>query len=213
MSREESVDLNKKGIEFKRQGDFEKALDYYIQAMVIDNSNKSSYNNIYRVLIGMDKPKNALKFIFAFKHIDWLEVDKNSYELMEKMPWEEMYIWNEPINQSGPLGKFQNDFVFSKVKEQPLFLIIAADMNTCFNTAVAMCLAEPSVVDAYDIPFDLLKSYQKFLLGIPGHEENIRTSKYENLMNIIGFMILTYSLKLREKVSTSEAPHLYFQED
>ena len=128
MDREKSFALNKKGIEFKRAGDFDSAMSYYQQAKSADPTNKSCYLNIYKIDLG--HKRNTLSNIQIFKHLDLLESTNRTIEIAKSTDWESAYLYDGPIFLD---NQIPNNFVFEFVQRSPTMILIAYDINTCFN--------------------------------------------------------------------------------
>ncbi|MCL4856213.1 MAG: hypothetical protein KJZ55_02895, partial [Flavobacteriales bacterium] len=156
MDREKSFALNKKGIEFKKVCDFDSAMSYYQQAKSADPTNKSCYLNIYKIDLGFKR--NTLSNIQIFKHLDLLESTNRTIEIAKSTDWESAYLYDEPIYLD---NQIPNNFVFEFVQRNPIMILIAYDINTCFNYGFNILSSNQHLIDFHNIPNEYMDNYRK----------------------------------------------------
>lgn len=69
MNKDKCMQLLQSGIEQKREGNYNKALEYYEMAKSYDPSNYNVYYNPAKLLLGLGRYDEALKHFLAYSHI------------------------------------------------------------------------------------------------------------------------------------------------
>lgn len=204
-NKEKAFKLNQEGIQLKRQGEFDLAIQKYNEAKQYDPINKNCYLNSYKLLMAFEK-SIATYNILVYKHLDFLQTTPEIYQNSQSNEWHQFYLWNGTISD-----KFNvpNNIVFETIEKQPLLSLIAYDINSCFNAGFGVLLSDNTLADYHNIEKNLITNYKSLLLGQPPNGQDLRSSKYENVINIIGFLFLMNNLKLGNQMDPSEVPDLY----
>lgn len=204
-SQEKAHDLNIKGIEYKKQGLFELALECYSEAMKYEPENRNCYLNSYKIEVGLNNP-NAFINILILKHIDLLDSIFEPQNNTTFFDWKPFYKWDKPITENSSVNQ---DIVSKLVEKNPIYEVLAMDLNTCCNLGVLILSIDENLRNFHNVPLDLIKNYQLKLLGKEPMGKSIRDSTFENLANIIGFIQLISNLKLDTTTNKENVYKLY----
>ena len=204
-NQEKAHSLNINGLEYKKQGQFDLALECYNEAMKYDPENRDCYLNSYKIQVGLNDP-NAFFNILILKHIDLLDSIFNPQNDIYSFDWKPFYKWEKPIIENSSV---KDDIVNSLVEKNPLYEILAMDINTCCNLGTLTLSFDENMRNFNNVPLELIKNYQLILLGKMPMGQSIRDSEFENLANIIGFIKLISRLKLDTTTNKEDVYKLY----
>ncbi len=200
--RDQSVDLCELGIQKKRQGDYEAALSFYAQAKNADYSNPDVYKNSSKILLGTNRNDEALRHILTYVHLNIVtnRYDPNTPVTAFSVPQIDLvmdeYNWSGTIDG---LTTIPDSYVPSRCAMLGHLQLVAIEIDMCANAGICYARIHDDIVSQHGIPSSMFQSQSQIYLGIRPSSQMIRESKYEHLINVIGFAFLDENLSLEEK--------------
>lgn len=197
------TELLNSGIEAKRRGDYLKALDFYNQVRKISPIDERVYGNSFKIYMGLEKYKDALKNILIASHLNILAKHfKNDF--VAQMTYEQKlssFEWNEKILSKGFFSKrtFDATLIHKALVSRPELedLVYRAENLTAYAGHCVLGL-DNSIMSTYKIPNNMFNNLNKKMLGQPSGED-LRQTPFYQLMLVLGFMVIDMNLDLSIK--------------
>lgn len=186
FDREKSIEYCNKGIEAKRDAEYEKALELYEKAIHSDYSNPAPYMNSAKILIGFEKYNLAIRNILTYIHLRLPEINEAFF------------------NEVSPFYKLERSFKIghNHRKTRKLFAKnsllkqISVDVNATFNAGLCyLMLNSNGLMIPNNIPDDVVANERKILFGLQPDGVNLRQTQFANMIHIIGALFLYQNLK------------------
>jgi tetratricopeptide (TPR) repeat protein len=197
VDREKSTEYCNDGIEAKRNGNYEEAIDYYKKAINSDYSNPASYMNSAKVLIGIGKYNEAIRNILTYIHLKLPKIDESQFN--------DVNLFYE-LEKSNKISHNHRK-VRKLFKKQPLIKQIAVDVNATFNAVSSYIMINSDGLKIpNNIPDELIDNEQNILLGQKPNGVNLRQTHFANMVHVIGAMFLYSNLNnvLKNKYDISK---------
>jgi len=180
VNRGKSIELCNLGIEAKRNGDFEESLRYYSKAILYDYLNPATYMNSAKVLIGIERYKEALRNILTYIHL--------------KLPFDESLLYQ--VSSFYQLDKshkihHKQEHIDELFRRQPLIRQISIDVNATFNAGLSyLVINKAGLMIPNGISNELIDNERYVILGKLPKGLNLRQSIYANMVHIVGVLFL-----------------------
>jgi len=172
------IDYLNKGIEEKRNGNFSQAIDNYKKAIEEDPYYPVSYKNMAKVFIGIGKYEIAFRNLLTNIHLRLLNNENShtpeylSFYQINKDEFEKLNI--------------NNDAVKELIEDSEYNKKIASYINITFYSGLCYIGQNPNFLKLYKIKKQFFESEKELLLGKIPSSQNLRQTKFVNLINIIG---------------------------
>jgi tetratricopeptide (TPR) repeat protein len=187
LDREKSIDYCNKGIEAKRDAEYEKALEYYEKAINSDYSNPAPYMNSAKILIGFEEYNEAIRNILTYAHLKLPEIDVALFDEVSTF-----YKFEKSFKIGHNHRRIRKLFTKNSLLKQ-----ISVDINATFNAGLCyMMLNSDSLKITNKIPDDVVANERRILFGLQPNGLNLRQTHFANMMHIIGALFLYQNLKL-----------------
>ncbi|MBV6462496.1 MAG: hypothetical protein HJHJAOHD_02647 [Flavobacteriales bacterium] len=205
FNRQKAIEICNLGVNEKRKGNYKKALDYYTEAKSFDPTFHHIYNNSAKVLIGIGDFDLAFKNLLTYAHLNLILPYYNLSQYDMLLPY---YQWNYAISHTLDL---KPNLVKSVCDEAEQCKYIAVELNLCANSGICYALTNKSVIEDNEIDINIFKQYQNILLGIPSTGEDVRSSVFAPMINLLGFAYLVRNI-LGSDYSTLEVSQIYLDD-
>lgn len=230
MNRKESIFLCSKGIKEKRNGNYTKALEFYLKAQLADFSNQDVYYNFGKVYNGLGKPRAAIRYLLVYLHLsiynnttsDPITGHRVFMNLLEP-DYEGLTNLNSMYNLK--LFNYKNKYGtraisdFIRIPEfsvnslcllRPPLQLCVIDHNISFHAGFSYVLEEGIIRlfnEISDAEIDDMKN------GFLGKEYKglLRNSDKEKLFFVVGFLYL--AINLRNIKNIVDIPLYYLDRD
>ena len=160
MSQEERcAELLQIGVQHKRNGDLEQALNYYGQAFNEYPLNKDIYKNCAKIYMSVGQPDHAMRNLLTYSQmtINNGSVNMESYDFA--VPF---YDWSGKLNEQIIV---QKNIAITAVSQNLNLAKVIADLNLTFQAGFCYILKYRNSLTSLQIPANLLNNYIKSLLG------------------------------------------------
>jgi tetratricopeptide (TPR) repeat protein len=231
MNREESIVWCEQGIAEKRNGNYDKALEFYSKARLADSSNQDIYYNAAKVLIGLGNTEDGIKNLLIYLHLSIfnnIKIDpftgnrlfnnllSPDYDdpIKQQLFMKNLELFNY-INQYGkPIITdtlvMQGDLVrFLCLARAPLQLCVF-DHNLSFYAGICFVLEDNIIQIFNDVKEEELDDLKSGILG-KSYNGVLKNTYKEKLFYVLGFLYLAINLK-RIK-NTLEIPEYYLNKE
>jgi tetratricopeptide (TPR) repeat protein len=163
----ELIDLLNRGIQLKREGRYDDALECYSKAIAMDKEDRRAYVNSARMFLGMRKYERALRYFLVGCVYDRLygNYDQNpAYQLVTEHVKESLQ--SKAIKLSNI--QISADMVLNKC-EKNLFMgdLLFDSKNFAFYIGHAVVALNDFIMVKHSIPQELMRNLEYNLLGKP----------------------------------------------
>jgi hypothetical protein len=180
------------GITEKRNGNYEKALEYYEKAKEYNPQDPNIYYNSGKLLCGLGKYDSAIKNFLTYTHFTILKDDfSNPINLITMKNTVERIVganFSLPDNHS-----FPSDWI-EKLTNDDRLSIFLADINLTFYTGFSFLADNPSYLKFYLINDSMIIDLQNGLLGKPS-SVSLKGPTYEIILITFGLILILENLK------------------
>ncbi len=204
-NKEQAFELNRRGIELKKQGDYDGALAHYEEAKLFDPINKNCYLNCAKIYTALGNEK-AFENLLIFKHLDFIQSNQANFDIAQKTDFATMYLYSDFIDTERTVPPTRAiDIMNSNVG----YKLLGFDINTMFNAGFNIMQHDLSLLQHHEIEDTLIHNYRKKLLGIDFTGRSLRESKFEPLVNTVGFIVMANNLKFDKQYAPEEIVEIY----
>ena len=203
---QQCIEHLKKGVLFKRQGDYNSAINEYGEAFNIYPYNRNIYNNLAKIFIGINQQEYALRNLLTYKHLILHneKINMDAYDYASTF-----YNWSGSINNK----KIPNDFVLLAVSKDFNLAKIISDINLTFNIGLSYLLKNQNLIRENQIPGTLINNEINNLLGKPTDGLSLSGSDFSHLVRVIGLSFLLTNLVTNKNLSEENIIHIYIDEN
>lgn len=183
---DDAINLLNKGIAEKHKGNYDEAIDYYKKAKTLYPEYPVTYMNLAKIFIICGKYENAIRNLLTNIHLKIV-----MHEEIINPEFEQHYqIDNKELKQV----QLNYKAVINLIKESHFNEQIAKEINVTFYAGLAYVGMNPTFLKHHKINKSLIESEREVLSGKIPSSENLRQSKYVNLINLIGLKWLIDNL-------------------
>lgn len=205
------TEILENGIQAKRMGNYDLAVEYYEKAREISPLDKRIFGNIFRIYIGLERYEDALRnllIICSNNRLDRLIETDMKDPIAKSM----LYEFKGRFNST---SKLYNKGIFNKVKFEPGLIPKALEKDELLNDLIfradnltyyighSFIGLNSSIISSHNIPIKEFRNLNNSLLGNPTGSD-LREHKTSGLFLCIGFifahMNINPSLKSKEDV-------------
>ena len=205
------TELLNNGIEAKRRGEYLKALDFYNQVRKISPTDDRVYGNSFKIYIGLEKYKDALKNILVASHLNILAKHFQN-DFLAQMTYEQKlasFTWNEKVLSKSLFSRrtFDATLIHKSLAQRPELedLVYRSENLTAYAGHCVLGL-DSSIISNYKIPTNTFSNLNKKMLGQPSGED-LRQTRFYQLMLVLGFMVIDMNLDLSIKSPNDVVKH------
>jgi len=189
------------GIQAKRMGNYNLALEYYEKAREISPLDKRIFGNIFRIYIGLERYEDALRtllIICSTNRIDRLiETDlKDPISRMMLGEFKERFISSSTLYKKDLFNtiKFEPELIKMAIEKDELLndFILRAD-NQTYYIGHAFIGLNPSIISTHNIPIKEFLNLNNSLLGRPTGND-LRDHNSSGLFLCVGFIFAHMNL-------------------
>ena len=195
------------GVQHKRNGDLEQALNYYGQAFNVYPFNKDIYKNCAKIYMSVGQPDHAMRNLLTYSQLtlDNGSVNMESYDFA--VPF---YDWSGNLNNSVTV---QKDIALVAVSQNFNLAKIVADLNLTFQAGFCYILKYRNQLTNLQIPANLLNNYIKTLLGRATDGPSLADTNAASAIRAIGLSYLLVNFITNPGLEIEELIDAYLNED
>lgn len=231
MNRDESIFLCSKGIKEKRNGNYTKALEFYLEAQLADFSNQDVYYNFGKIYNGLGKPEEAIRYLLVYLHlsiynntaIDLITGHRVFMNLLgldyDGSIKQQLYLKNlELFNYKNKYGnsiisdiiRIPDSLVNFLCLFMPPLQLCVLDHNISFHAGFSFVLEDEIIQLFNEISSTEINDMKNGLLG-KEYKKLLRSTYKENLFFVVGFLYL--AINLRKIKNIVDIPSYYLDKN
>lgn len=213
VDKNKSIELCNIGINEKRRGNYQEALNYYNKAKLYDILNANIYYNKAKILIGLGKFKEGFINLLIYYHLNLLGPDyKSEISFMFYDNYLNTKFYWEKSNLTTNLNIEPN--IIKHICEQiPATKYLVVDINLSFYAGICFIGENEDIRKFNNISLQYIQNIQNGLLGrIDKYNNDLRNTPIENLFNYVGFLYSFINTNLNVNVQMN-VEQFYFNED
>jgi len=197
----------KNGIDYKRNGEFQEALDEYEKAFYANSFNPDIYKNIAKIYMVIGQPDYAMRNILVYAHFRLLNDPLNmaAYDFAVNF-----YDWTGRLNDQVFI---QEDLAIKAVANDFNLAKIVADLNLTFWAGFCFIRKYRSNLTNVQIPAHLLNNYMESIMGQTIDGPSLSDSSAAPMIRATGLAYLLRNLITHPTLSKKEIIDTYLQED
>jgi tetratricopeptide (TPR) repeat protein len=195
------------GVQHKRNGDLEKALNYYGQAFNEYPLNKDIYKNCAKIYMAVGQPDHAMRNLLTYSQITINNGNVNMESYDFAVPF---YDWSGYLNNK---IKVQKDIALTAVAQNFNLAKIVADLNLTFQAGFCFIIKNRNNLTNVQIPVNLLNNYIKSLLGQPTDGPTLADTNGASMVRAIGLSYLLVNFITNPNLPIEELIDAYLNED
>ena len=206
-NKELCVQLLNKGVQCKRNGDYNGALQYYGQAYAEDPLNKFVYYNSAKICAAVQQSDAAMKHLLCYSETIMHDNDPN-YNGFEDFL--DFYEWNGALNRNIVVHP---NIAFNAIAQNSELAKIVADINLTFNAGFCFITKHRNILTNVKIPANYLNNYINALLGKPTDEYSLINSSAASMVRAIGLSYLLVNFITSPNVDITDKISHYLSDD
>ncbi len=208
MSQEKRcAELLQIGVQHKRNGDLEQALDYYGQAFNEYPLNKDIYKNCAKIYMSVGQPGHAMRNLLTYSQLTMNNGNVNMESYDFAVPF---YEWSGNLNNEITV---QKDIALTAVAQNFNLAKIVADLNLTFQAGFCFILKNRNSLASLQIPANLLNNYIKSLLGQATDGPSLADTNGDPMVRAIGLSYLLVNLITNPNLPIEELIDAYLNEE
>lgn len=205
LEEQKCIQHLQRGIEYKRQGDYNSAINEYEEAFYIYPYNKNIYNNLAKIFIGTGQQEYALRNLLTYAHltIKTEQINMGAYDFASTF-----YNWSGVVDNK----KITSDLVIRAVSFDFNLAKIISDINLTFNTGFSYLLRNPNLIRENQIAASLINNEINTLLGKPTDGLSLSGSEHSHMVRVIGLSFLLSNLVTNDEINKEKIVQIYIDE-
>ena len=207
LNEQKSIEFLERGIDYKRQGLFNEALDEYRKAYDIYPFNKHIYGNSAKIYIATGNYDSAVKNYLTYAHIIYTSENND----MEQYDFAiNFYDWAGQINNHVKI--FENSAL--KIVSSDLnFAKIVCDLNLTFYAGFAYIAKHFKNFDKVKIPGAEMNNTINSIIGKPFNGPTLADTEQASMVRAIGLAYLYRNMVPKNAKTLDDIVKIYFYSD
>lgn len=205
--QQKCVELLQRGMQHKRNGNLEEAINCYGMAFNEYPYNKDIYKNIAKIYMAVGYSPKAMKNLITYAQLT-INNDKMNLQAYDfAVPF---YDWSGQLNNQ---IRVQKNIVHTAVTQNVKLAKVVADLNLTFQAGFCFILINRLNLTNIQIPPHLLNNYMKSLLGQEPDGPTLADTEYAPMVRAIGLSYLLVNFITNPNVEIDELIDVYLSDD
>ncbi|WP_324023746.1 hypothetical protein QSV08_12910 [Maribacter sp. BPC-D8] len=205
--KEKCAELLQIGVQHKRNGDLEQALNYYGKAFNKYKLNPDIYKNCSKIYTSIGEPDHAMRNLLTYSQlvINSGSINMESYDFAVSF-----YKWSGDLNGN---VRVQKDIALTAVAQNFNLAKIVADLNLTFQAGICYIIKHRNNMTNLQIPANLLNNYIKTLLGRTTDGPSLADTNGAPMVRAIGLSYLLVNFITNPNLEIEELIDAYLNEE
>lgn len=205
--QQKCIELLERGLQYKRNGNLEEAINCYGKAFNEYPYNKDIYKNCAKIYMAVGHPEHAMRNLITYSQLTINNGNTNMEAYDFAVPF---YDWSGQLNNQ---IRVQKNIVQTAVVQNFNLAKVVADLNLTFQAGFCFILINRLNLTNIQIPPNLLNNYMKSLLGQETDGPTLADTNYAPMVRAIGLSYLLVNFITNPNIGIDELIDVYLAED